>query len=925
MKRVSLIFVICLMLFLSFCSVILASDTFDAIYTGVVRVTNNSTIATNVSVPFFASSADYIAGGYMTNSANNTAIVYSAGADAVYMPGFGDTNPWLIFVSTIGENSLQSNTLFMGGPTDMLGKIRYFPAIIGMNVTDSASLELGDNFTIAFSGFFNTDNGTDKNFAIKGADFKINISPIHSGNITASISEPSLSIQQLNSNGNASLYPTGVRAGFRYNDFPAADITKATFRLFKNNNPTGIGYVRVRRVSDDAIIGTLGSFNATSLPPAAADFDFTTLVSNPFKQDIRVSIEPASGDAVDYVAMRYQTSDDEVHTQWTTYNGTDWIDASIWDPYFKFDFREQIAVSIFDVSSGEHTIDVSTDNNSLLFGIGVDNTDTTFPITENLTMNAPLWHNELNSDNFTTKDTNELTANVTGAIWSFENGRWFDGINDQINFLTSDDLYHSEWTWEFWIYPEDLSILPGIFGTNTLARPYMTYLTVGGVPTFSGRQSDNLTRGGVFTDLIFTEDTWGHYTYSGNGTHMYATRNGILSAITQTYDGTIDFTNREAIQIGIERAERMKGFIAEARLYDRALSITEILQNYNATKWKYETSDEQFYYNLLPAGGVLDTSENWTFVENNVMPYMESVNITINGTPRMGIEWEYGTTFIDSTGNGNDATPSFRTTTSDPDVSASLIDFRPISEAQAPAFTVNITTTGWITDTPSQTGNFTTTTNSTYPGSDIVLDVTTAGNVPIQLFELIIAGVVVLSLSLFISWVMRTNREGSLFFKILIITAGLGVMIAVGIVDDWIMYLFLMISIALAMMASQRVFSGTGNSGNNLIGFLAMSFVGMTLINRILEGRFIQSTDVDILRDTLAFQPFTVFGLFTIPVPNTNFLVNGLPALVKWDYSFFGGNAQIFQYLLYSVTAVVSFMLFVLVFGAIYQMFSRGR
>ena len=118
---------------------------------------------------------------------------------------------------------------------------------------------------------------------------------------------------------------------------------------------------------------------------------------------------------------------------------------------------------------------------------------------------------------------------------------------------------------------------------------------------------------------------------------------------------------------------------------------------------------------------------------------------------------------------------------------------------------------------------------------------------------------------------------------------------------------------------------GTGNAGNNMIGFLAMSFVGMTTINRILEGRFIQSSDVAILRDTLAFQPFNVFGMFTIPVPNTNFLIHGIPALLRWDYSFFGGNAQILQYLLYSITAVVSFMLFVLVFGAIYQMFSRGR
>lgn len=109
------------------------------------------------------------------------------------------------------------------------------------------------------------------------------------------------------------------------------------------------------------------------------------------------------------------------------------------------------------------------------------------------------------------------------------------------------------------------------------------------------------------------------------------------------------------------------------------------------------------------------------------------------------------------------------------------------------------------------------------------------------------------------------------------------------------------------------------------IGFLAFCFVGMTLINRILEGAFIAANDVTILNQLTVFRDLELFGLFTVPVPNLSFITEGIPHLVKWDYSFFGGNAAVFQYFLYSLTAALSFFLFMLVLGLLYQYFSRVR
>jgi len=109
----------------------------------------------------------------------------------------------------------------------------------------------------------------------------------------------------------------------------------------------------------------------------------------------------------------------------------------------------------------------------------------------------------------------------------------------------------------------------------------------------------------------------------------------------------------------------------------------------------------------------------------------------------------------------------------------------------------------------------------------------------------------------------------------------------------------------------------------NMIGFLAMCFVGMTILNRVLEGAFIAASDVAILNTLTIIRDQTIFGLFSVPVLNTDFFFTGIPRLVKWDYSFFGGNAAIFQYMLYSLTFALSFILFIAIVGMVSQYFGR--
>lgn len=109
----------------------------------------------------------------------------------------------------------------------------------------------------------------------------------------------------------------------------------------------------------------------------------------------------------------------------------------------------------------------------------------------------------------------------------------------------------------------------------------------------------------------------------------------------------------------------------------------------------------------------------------------------------------------------------------------------------------------------------------------------------------------------------------------------------------------------------------------HMIGFLVFVFAGMTMLNRITEGALIAADEIAIMNTLTITRDQTIFGLFTVPVINTDFFFTGIPKLVQWDYSFFGGNAAIFQYFLYSLTFALTFLLFTVIIGLVSQYFSR--
>ncbi len=109
------------------------------------------------------------------------------------------------------------------------------------------------------------------------------------------------------------------------------------------------------------------------------------------------------------------------------------------------------------------------------------------------------------------------------------------------------------------------------------------------------------------------------------------------------------------------------------------------------------------------------------------------------------------------------------------------------------------------------------------------------------------------------------------------------------------------------------------------IGVLTFLFAGMTILNNIMAGLFIDATSASMINNIMVFREVSVFGLFTLPIPNMSYITQGLPHLVQWDYSFFGGNAQLIVFFLHSLSGALMFLLFGMIIGLLYQYFGRAK
>jgi hypothetical protein len=157
----------------------------------------------------------------------------------------------------------------------------------------------------------------------------------------------------------------------------------------------------------------------------------------------------------------------------------------------------------------------------------------------------------------------------------------------------------------------------------------------------------------------------------------------------------------------------------------------------DGTNLKTYWDDVEKDSDALGGVSVVNNANNWTFCANNIMPYVEYIKVTVGGALKGHWAWQNNaTTFTDLSGNSNSATVTFRTTTTDADVTASIKTFSPISTAQLLSGS-GTNPTGLVPTTATQPVPTVDQDNwSKVPGGAVIVELLNAGDIPPALFFL---------------------------------------------------------------------------------------------------------------------------------------------------------------------------------------------
>jgi hypothetical protein len=180
---------------------------------------------------------------------------------------------------------------------------------------------------------------------------------------------------------------------------------------------------------------------------------------------------------------------------------------------------------------------------------------------------------------------------------TFDSGRGgsivFDGDNDHVTTLFTTNIVTTGFTFSIWFY-----------GTKSTTHFLAAFVkdgdqnTIFRIERFSAGNDTiefgHSPNGGSIAsnELIsynFPNNVWTYCTIIYDGSYKYIYKNGTLDA-TSSANQTLTYYSDAALRIGARQDGTLFPFggnIAQVSIYNRALSATEVLQNYNATKSRF--------------------------------------------------------------------------------------------------------------------------------------------------------------------------------------------------------------------------------------------------------------------------------------------------------------------------------------------------
>jgi len=190
---------------------------------------------------------------------------------------------------------------------------------------------------------------------------------------------------------------------------------------------------------------------------------------------------------------------------------------------------------------------------------------------------------------------NDLSGNnnsgtlTNGPTFSSANGGSivFDGVNDFVevpNFNTANTITVDVWvkktsgnSWQGWL---------GNWNTTGIGDSWLLTQNNSNRASFYIMHTNNVGDNIVDTSGIIVGNVWYNYTGTFSNSTLSLYKNGSLVNSKSTLQNTI-YQNSLKIWCGRFSGFYLNGQLSNGKVYNRALSADEVLQNYNATKGRF--------------------------------------------------------------------------------------------------------------------------------------------------------------------------------------------------------------------------------------------------------------------------------------------------------------------------------------------------
>ena len=165
------------------------------------------------------------------------------------------------------------------------------------------------------------------------------------------------------------------------------------------------------------------------------------------------------------------------------------------------------------------------------------------------------------------------------TIWNSNNGGsiLFDGVDD---YVSISDINFTTTTIDIWVYVNAYAIAgQGTVFIYQLGNGFEIWSNNVGLIRYNKNSTTTLTSGSGFS-----LNTWNNIVATSNGTTNTLYLNGV--SIGSNAGGIFDNTSGD-IRISGYGGYYLNGRCPLLKMYNRGLTISEVLQNYNATKGRY--------------------------------------------------------------------------------------------------------------------------------------------------------------------------------------------------------------------------------------------------------------------------------------------------------------------------------------------------